>query len=102
MSVNTHNLPMTGIKEAAGKTRLPGVLAGLGFVQISYDLDNGKIYSEFHVGCPGQHWVEYWGDVCAVCNASVPMAMQEIADKVSQAVEDTKALRSYLDSLPEA
>lgn len=87
-AINKHNLPMTGLRAAAGETRnsLP---ARNCYIQISYDRNDGSILTDFYCSIGQQWWTNYHdGSIITVCTTSAPMTMQEIADRIEQAVND--------------
>lgn len=80
---NTHNIKMTGLKKAASETKLIRENSG-NRVQISYERETGKVYSDFRVGC--NSWVVYDDAIQTIGFAERPMTMQEIADMIAEAI----------------
>lgn len=89
--VNTHNLPMNGLREASDETKdLTGYFSGQ-YVQISYNRKTGDILTYYHYSFGHNNWTVYHDpDIITVCTASNPMSMQEIADAIYEAVEMAK------------
>ena len=89
--VDTHGLKMIGLRSACSETKyLPGDYSGH-YVQISYDISSGEILTNYHVSLGENSWTQYNDQsVSTVCNVSRPKTMQEIADLVSSAVQDSK------------
>ena len=82
MKINTYGIKMNGLRKAAGKTKCLANCRDGCYVQISYDLDDGDIYTCFH--CDVNSCIQYYGDVITVCNAKSPKTMQQIADKIAE------------------
>lgn len=88
MAINKHNLPMHGLRKAAGDTRnsLP---ARNCYMQISYDRDDGAILSDFHCSLGGNSWTQYHdASIITACTTSKPMTMQQIADAIADAIAE--------------
>ena len=86
--LNTYGLKMTGIRKASGAT-----CNWDGRTQISYDTETGEIYTNDHIG---DSWSQYHSPaVITVCFASEHMTMQEIADRIREAVEDKARWEAY-------
>lgn len=82
MKINTHGIKMNGLRKAAGATKCLASCRSGCRVQISYDCDDGDIYTCFHCDCNGH--AQYCGDVVTVCHAGSPMTMQQIADRIAE------------------
>ena len=95
MKLNKHNLKMVRIKEASGMTKgLKGYYSAH-YVQISYDLDSGEIYTDFHCSLGQNSWSQYRDNVITVCNATSQMTMQQIADLINYKVQKHKAFNNF-------
>lgn len=78
MKVDKHGLKMKGLKHAVG---FSDKMKGWGFVQISYDLDDGEILVNWHFS--ENEWTEYrYSNVVTVSSQSEKLSMQDIADKI--------------------
>lgn len=84
-NVNTYGVEMIGLDAAAQETERIREYSG-NRVQITYDTETGKVYADFLVGC--NNWVDY-NDECMkhICFAELPMAEQEIADMIADAID---------------
>lgn len=87
MKINTYNLIMKGLRKAAGETH------GLnpcdaGYLQISYDLSDGEVLTDYHYSLGQNSWSVYRDpNIIFVCNADRQLTMQEIADKIADRME---------------
>lgn len=88
MAINKHGLKMVGLKKASGATRNYGYYGNF-YVQIAYDLKDGKIVTAEHTKNSYTKWVD---GVIHVCNTSKRMTMQEIADAVNYVMLYYKSL----------
>ena len=96
MAINKHGLKMTGLKAASGETKDYGPYDGR-YVQISYDMSDGEILTDYHCSFGQNSWSEYHSDnIITVCNATTHMTMQEIADAVSDSVNNRRNAESYM------
>jgi len=86
-TTNRHGLTMKGLRKAAGETKgLPGYYSGH-YIQISYDMSDGEILTNYHYSLGQNSWTQYHSsDIITICNASSPMTMQQIADAIADAV----------------
>lgn len=83
-SINNHGYKMTGIKAAAAETKCIRANSG-NRVQISYDIESGKVYAEYLVG--SNNWITYNDDsIKHIGFADRPMTMQAIADMIADAL----------------
>ena len=88
MKVNKHGLKMTGLKKAAGYTENYGAYSGH-YVQISYDKNTGEILTDYHYSIGQNAWTAYHDrNIITICYTSNKMTMQQIADIVSDVVND--------------
>lgn len=87
-TTNTYGLTIKGLRKTAGETKgLQGYYSGE-YVQISYDMSTGDIYTDYHYSLGHNSWSEYHdSDIVTICNASEPMTMQEITDAIYEAVQ---------------
>nr|DAM21485.1 MAG TPA: hypothetical protein [Caudoviricetes sp.] len=91
MKVNTHGLKMIGLKAASGETQGISYYSGQ-YVQISYDLDEGRVYADWHLTV--NDYRRYHNPrIITACGAREPMTMQKIADCVAAAVCEWEALK---------
>lgn len=86
-NINRHGLSMQGLRKAAGETKgLTGYYSGH-YVQVSYDTVTGDILTDYHYNLGQNSWSVYHDpDIITICNASIPMTMQQIADATAEAV----------------
>lgn len=88
MNVNKHGLKMTGIKAAAGNTRQIVPHCGM-YYELFYDMDDGRVWTVLQISLGQNSWTEYHDNtILKVGNLSRVTTMQEIADKVSYAVQE--------------
>ena len=87
-TTNTYGLTIKGLRKTAGETKgLQGYYSGQ-YLQISYDMATGDIYTNYHCSFGQNSWSEYHdSDIIRICNASDPMTMQDIADAIYEAVQ---------------
>lgn len=91
--VNTYGFRMVGLRKAAGETKdLTGYYSGH-YVQISYDHDDGEILTNYHYSLGQNSWSQYHSpSIITICNASEPMTMQQIADRIADLLSYRTAL----------
>ena len=83
MALNTYGIKMVGLKKASGAT----INSTRGYSQLSYDKVSGEVIETWHVGNPMTSWSEFRDrDIIHVCNTSVHMTMQQIADAICRAL----------------
>lgn len=87
METDRHGMTMKGLRKAAGATKgLTGYYSGH-YVQISFDRGVGEVLISEHCSFGQNSWTQYHDpEVITVCNASAPMTMQEIADRIAETV----------------
>lgn len=87
MKIDTHGIKMYGLRKAAGETkRLTGYYSGH-YIQISFDTSDGEILTDYHCSFGQNSWSVYHKpSIISVCNACIPMTMQQIADKIAEVV----------------
>lgn len=89
MKVNTYGLKMIGLKAAAGETKGISYYTGE-YVQISYDLDEGRVYADWHLTV--NDYCRYHDPrIITACSAREPMTMQAIAEAIAQRVAEYEA-----------
>lgn len=97
MAINTHGLKMTGIRSASGDTCNYGTYSPE-YVEIFYDLNNGRIWSKYQYSLGHNSWTEYDDPaIIKICNASNHMTMQQIADAIYETVRERNALRQMIE-----
>ena len=86
--LNKYDLKMNGIKKASAKTKCLRGFYARGYVQISYDINTGDIFAVYH-NCFGRESFINYGksNIIHVTNADDPLSMQNIADKINNAVQ---------------
>lgn len=90
-SINTHDLKINGLKKASGETKNYGYYSGK-YVEIFYDKGTGEVLTKFQYSLGQNTWTEYHdSNIIKVCNASMHMTMQEIADKIAERIDEVKA-----------
>lgn len=86
-TINTHgiNINMDDLQICAWETNhMPPRDC---FIQISYDLSNGNVFSDRHWSKSPNPWTVYHDpDIITVACAYSPKTMQEIADVIAKAV----------------
>lgn len=86
--INTHGIKMVGLRKASGDTRN---YYDSRYIQISYDRDNGDILTDLHSDW-GRTWETVYHEpgVIKICTTSRHLTMQEIADRIAEAVDEAK------------
>ena len=84
--VNTHGLKMVGLKKASGNTEDYGYYSP-SYEEVFYDMKTGEVWTVFQHSL-GQNWWTQYDDknIIKICNTSHHMTMQEIADRIYDAV----------------
>ncbi len=80
-SVNKHGLTLKGLRQASGTTCH---CVGSSYFQIVYDMTEKRVSACYN--WTSQEWQEYKNDILVVCTTREHMAMQEIADRVNEAL----------------
>ena len=90
MKINTHGIPMHGLRKASGETK--GLRPNsCEYVQISYDRGDGSILTDYHCSIGQNSWTQYHdASIITVCNASRAMTMQQIADCIHERLNEIK------------
>lgn len=88
MKTNTYGLNIRGLRKAAGETKTTrGYYSGL-YVQISYSPTDGQVLYDTHYSLGHNSWTQYHDpSIVFIYNASSPQTMQEIADRIYDAVK---------------
>lgn len=85
--VNTHGLTIKGLKETSGKTKDYGSYSGH-YVEIFYDRKTGEVWGIEQFSLGHNTWTEYRNpSIIGVCNATMHMTMQMIADTIKQRID---------------
>ena len=91
MKVNTYGLKMIGLKAAAGETKGISYYTGE-YVQIAYDIDDGRVVTAFYSSVDrlddGDRPGTCYGSIIIVCNATSPMTAQQIAAEIAERVAE--------------
>lgn len=83
--LNKHNLPMRGIKEAAGETHCTD--CGL-YTGIYYNTETGQIHTDIQASC--NTWARWRDDdIILICIINHRMTMQQIADRIADVMNGT-------------
>ena len=87
MKVNTHGLKMIGLRKVAGESKsTKGYYDGY-YIQISYNIITGEIHVNEHWNLGHRDYVVYHNpNIINVGNICTPHTMQDIADKIYDAV----------------
>lgn len=86
MKLDTHGLRMKGLKKASGETSNYGHYSPQ-YMEIFYHKQTGEVWTKFQYSIGHNTWTQYDDtDIIKVCNASMHMTMQEIADKIAERV----------------
>ena len=87
MTIDTHELKMTGLKAAAGSTKdLTGYYSGL-YEELFYDRSTGEVWTVRQWSLGHNTWTVYHDpDVIKIGDLSEPTTMQEIADMIAMEV----------------
>lgn len=90
MAINKHGIKMTGLKTASGNTVNWSPRSG-GYTEIFYDRSTGNIWTMDQVSLGQNTWTEYRDPhVVKICNTSIHMTMQQIADSVRDRLEEVE------------
>ncbi len=86
-AVNKHGLKMTGLQATSESTKsLQGYYSGH-YVEIFYDPNDGEVWGVYQYSLGQNTWTVYHDkSIIKVGNVSDPCTMQQIADKVYNAV----------------
>lgn len=88
MAINTHGIKMNGLKKASGYTENYGPYSG-SYVELFYDKSNGDVWGIFQHSLGQNSWTVYHDpDVIKVCNTSIHMTMQQIADCIRDRIQE--------------
>ena len=79
--LNTYGLKMDGLEKAARATRgLRGYYSGE-YIQLSYNLKTGEIFTRYFCSLGQNSWIVYPDcDVITICNICCPTSAQKIAN----------------------
>ena len=101
--IDTHGLKMTGLRKVAGDTQsyhLDGEYHNGTYFQINYDMDEGQVWTDYHVSIGQNSWSAYCDTAVILCgNATGPMTQQEIADLIKIKVDERKAMQDLHASI---
>lgn len=88
MKTNTYGIPMAGLRKAATETKTTrGYYSGL-YVQISYSPTDGQVLYNTHYSLGHNSWAQYHDpSIVFIYNASSPQTMQDIADRIYDAIK---------------
>ena len=103
--LNKHNLKINNIKKTISEMRDCDLLRE--HFQVNYDLESGNVWCDL---CEQNSWTEYSEEnIITVCNCSQKPSMQELCDKVYDAViahveaqEDFKKMNEVYESYGES
>lgn len=85
MNIITHGYTMRGLAEASNRTvNWMAQYGCAGRTQVSYDTLTGRVYTH---DLTGNSWVLLNSNIVKVCETSVHMSQQEIADAIAEAME---------------
>ena len=91
-SINKHGLKMTGLKVASGKTYDYGYYSPE-YWEIFYDRSTGEVWANYQYSLGHNSWTVYHDpDIIKVGNACTHWTMQEIADRIYEAVTRADSL----------
>lgn len=83
--INTNGLKIKGLKKASGETVNWPLYSG-GYTEIFYDRSTGEVWTIDQVSLGENSWTAYDDpEVIKVCNTSIHMTMQQIADAIWEA-----------------
>ena len=84
--INTYGIRLIGLKTASGCTKNYGAYSPE-YVEVFYDRSTGEIWTRYHYSLGQNSWTQYDDpNVIRVCTTSNHMTMQEIADRIAEAV----------------
>ena len=99
-TIDTHGLKITGLRKVAGETK--GVYRNGEYYQVNYDMDEGRVWTDYHVSLGQNSWSVYHdASIITICNATCPMTQQEIADLIKIKVDERKKAEEFSASLAE-
>ena len=82
MTINNHGLRINGLKKASGCTENYGPYSG-SYVEIFYDKSSGDVWGNYQYSIGHNSWTVYNDpDIIKICDASMHMTMQQIADAI--------------------
>ena len=93
--INKHGLKMTGLRKTSGMTEDHGFYSGL-YVEIFYDKSDGRVWGIDQYSLGQNIWTVYEDEnIVKICNASMHMTMQEIADVIKQELDSEASRKLY-------
>ena len=91
--LNKHGLKMIGLKKTVGDMTNGGYYGNHN--QVNYDMETGEVWVDV---CTQNNWVVYHNkSIITVGNYCNKMTMQELADAIARAVEETKNYKSEFE-----
>lgn len=86
MKLDTNGIKMKGLKKASGETKFYGYYSPR-YTEIFYHKHTGEVWTKHQYSIGHNNWTQYDDpDIIKVCNASMHMTMQEIADMIAEKV----------------
>lgn len=90
--LNTYGLKMYGLRKVAGETKSLSGPYSPEYLQLNYDRSTGEVWTDYFYDLGHNNWQEYHDENVLRCgNLCSPYTMQEIADAIQDAVQQTDA-----------
>lgn len=93
--VNTHGLKIKGLKAASGETGGWAPRSG-GYTEVFYDRSTGEVWTVNQISLGHNSWTRYHDpDIIKVCETERHLTMQDLADRIAEAVEERGAALAF-------
>lgn len=87
MKVNKYGLNIKGLKKVSGETENYRCYSPA-YNEIFYNMESGELWSKYQYSLGQNWWTQYDdGNIIKVCNTQKHLTMQELADRVAEAVQ---------------
>lgn len=89
--LNTYGLRMSGLRTVAGETKSLSGPYSPEYLQLNYDRSTGEVWTDFFFSVGHNDWAVYHDKNILNCgNLCSPHTMQEIADAIHAAIQQTE------------
>lgn len=95
--LNTYGLRMSGLRTVAGETKSLTGSYSPEYLQLNYDRSTGEVWTDFFFSIGHNDWAVYHDKNILNCgNLCAPHTMQEIADRIRDAVHIDDLAKDYV------
>ena len=89
--VNTYGHKINGLRKASGETVIWDTRCG-GYTEVFYDRSTGDVWTVDQISLGYNSWTDYHDtNVIKICNTSLHMTMQAIADAIHNTLSEISA-----------